>query len=126
MSPVVIEAPLYRQIASLVEDAIVSQELKAGQRAPSTNELARFHSINPATARKGLALLVAEGTLEPRRGVGMFVAKDAASKIQGRRREEFTQHFLVPLVDEAVRLELPRADIHELLDRVAESRGLYR
>ena len=44
--------PLFRQIASLVEDAIVDGTLGEGDRAPSTNELADFHNINPATARK--------------------------------------------------------------------------
>ena len=42
--------PLFRQIASLVEDAIVDGTLGEGDRAPSTNELADFHNINPATA----------------------------------------------------------------------------
>ena len=40
--------PLFRQIASLVEDAIVDGTLGEGDRAPSTNELADFHNINPA------------------------------------------------------------------------------
>ena len=47
--------PLFRQIASLVEDAIVDGTLGEGDRAPSTNELADFHNINPATARKGIS-----------------------------------------------------------------------
>ena len=48
-----VTAPLFRQIAVLIEDSIVDGTLAAGQRAPSTNELADFHDINPATARKG-------------------------------------------------------------------------
>ena len=48
--------PLFVQIAKLVEDLIVDGTLKSGERAPSTNELAAFHNINPATARKGLGL----------------------------------------------------------------------
>ena len=50
--------PLFVQIASFVADLIVDGTLKPGERAPSTNQLAQFHEINPATARKGLALLV--------------------------------------------------------------------
>ena len=49
--------PLFRQIAVLIEDAIIEGTLAEGAQAPSTNELAAFHSINPATARKGLTLL---------------------------------------------------------------------
>ena len=54
--------PLFRQIASLVEDAIVDGTLGEGDRAPSTNELADFHNINPATARKGISLLAVSYT----------------------------------------------------------------
>jgi len=56
-------APLFRQIATFVEDSIVDGTLSPGDRAPSTNELAAFHHINPATARKGMTLLVDNGVL---------------------------------------------------------------
>lgn len=120
------DQPLFRQIATLVEDSIADGVLKAGDRAPSTNELADFHDINPATARKGLNLLVEIGVLEKRRGLGMFVTADAADRIRTRRQNSFAGDYLAPLVDEAVRLKLTRDQLHDLLDRVAESRGLYR
>ena len=118
-------APLFRQIAMLVEDSIVNGDLAAGQQVPSTNELAGFHDINPATARKGLGLLVERGVLFKRRGVGMFVTDKARRPILDRRRESFTAGYLVPLVDEAVKLDLTRQEVRELVDAVAESRGLY-
>lgn len=119
-------APLYRQIATLVEDSIVDKSLLPGQQSPSTNELAAFHNINPATARKGLTLLTELGILEKRRGLGMFVTAGARELIMARRREKFAASYLVPLIDEAIKLGLDRAVIHELLDAVAESRGLYK
>lgn len=118
-------APLFRQIAMLVEDSIVNGDLPAGQRVPSTNELASFHDINPATARKGLGLLVDGGVLTRRRGIGMFVTEEARRLILDRRRRDFTASYLVPLIDEAVKLELTRQEVRELVDAVAESRGLY-
>lgn len=118
-------APLFRQIADLIEDAIVDGTLEAGSRAPSTNELADFHNINPATARRGLALLIDARVLEKRRGVGMFVPAGARDLIIARRRQDFTAHYLVPLIDEAVKLDYTRDDIRHLIDAVAESRGLY-
>lgn len=116
--------PLFRQIAELVEDSIVDGSLPEGERAPSTNELAAFHSINPATARKGLSLLVERGVLAKKRGLGMFVEAGAREVILARRRESFAADFLVPLVDEAMKLDMPREDLGRLLDQVAESRGL--
>lgn len=117
--------PLFRQIAALVEDSIVDGTLREGLRAPSTNELAQFHSINPATARKGLNLLIDIGVLEKRRGIGMFVADGATELIRTRRRSDFAAEYLAPLVDEAVRLGYTRSQLADLLLRVAESRGLY-
>ena len=117
--------PLFRQIASLVEDAIVDGTLGEGDRAPSTNELADFHNINPATARTGISLLVDIGVLDKRRGIGMFVADGALAKIRERRRADFAAEYMAPLVDEAVRLGYHRAQLHDLFDRVAESRGMY-
>ena len=118
--------PLFRQIASLVEDSIVDGVLAEGARAPSTNELADFHSINPATARKGLNLLVDVGVLDKRRGIGMFVSEGAIEVIRQRRRSEFAADYVAALIDEAVRLIYSRAALLDLIERVAESRGLYK
>lgn len=117
-------APLFRQIADLVEDAVVDGSLTEGDRAPSTNELASFHSINPATARKGLQLLVDRGILAKRRGLGMFVEPGARDRVLTRRREAFAADYLAPLIDEARSLGLTRADLHDLVERTAESRAL--
>ncbi|MGO1948347.1 MAG: GntR family transcriptional regulator [Mycobacteriaceae bacterium] len=118
-------APLFRQIAELVEDSVVDGSLPEGERAPSTNELAAFHGINPATARKGLTLLAERGVLSKRRGLGMYVEDGARELILARRREAFAADFLAPLVDESIKLDMPREELHRLLDQVAESRGLY-
>ena len=117
--------PLFRQIADLIEDSIVDGALPEGAQVPSTNELADFHSINPATARKGVSLLVELGILTKRRGIGMFVAPGAADKITERRRAEFAGDYVVPLVDEAARLGFNRSQLQELVLRIAESRGIY-
>lgn len=44
---------------------------------PSTNEFAKLYAINPATAAKGVNILVEEGILYKKRGIGMFVATGA-------------------------------------------------
>lgn len=104
-------APLFRQIASLLEDSIVDGSLKVGERAPSMNELASFHQINPATARKGLSLLIDSGVLEKRRGIGMFVTQGARARLIERRRADFATEYIRPLIVEAEKLGI---DIEEL------------
>ena len=118
--------PLFVQIASFVADLIVDGSLKPGEQAPSTNQLAQFHEINPATARKGLALLVDDHVLEKRRGLGMFVTDGARDRILAKRREDFAGDYIAPLIDEALHLGYTRSDLHDLIDRVAESRGMYQ
>ena len=118
--------PLFVQVASFVADLIVDGTLKPGEQAPSTNQLAQFHEINPATARKGLALLVDDHVLEKRRGLGMFVTDGARDRILAKRREDFAGDYIAPLIDEALHLGYTRSDLHDLIDRVAESRGMYQ
>ena len=118
--------PLFVQIASFVADLIVDGTLKPGEQAPSTNQLAQFHEINPATARKGLALLVDDHVLEKRRGLGMFVTDGARDRILEKRREDFAGDYIAPLIDEALHVGYSGSDLHDLIDRVAESRGMYQ
>lgn len=96
--------PIFEQVADLVERQILDGSLSEEAQAPSTNELAAFHQINPATAAKGLAVLVADQILYKKRGIGMFVSTGAREKLLARRREEFRQQYVVPLLDQADRL----------------------
>ena len=78
--------PLFVQIAEQIEGSIIDGSLAEEAQVPSTNELAAFHRINPATAAKGVNQLVADGILYKRRGIGMFVHRgaDAAARTPPR------------------------------------------
>lgn len=60
--------PIFMQIAELIENGIVDGSLAEESQVPSTNEFAAFHRINPATAAKGVNVLVDSGILYKRRG----------------------------------------------------------
>lgn len=96
--------PIFLQIAEQIENDIVSGTLAEESQVPSTNEFAAFHRINPATAGKGVNLLVDDGILYKKRGIGMFVASGARARLMGRRRDEFTTQYVRPLLDEAAKL----------------------
>ena len=66
--------PIYLQIAEEIRSQILGGELAEGARLTSTTEYAARYRINPATANKAVALLVDEGLVVKRRGIGMFVA----------------------------------------------------
>ena len=107
--------PLFVQIAEMVEDQIVDGTLREEDKAPSTNEIAAFARINPATAAKGVNMLVDKGILYKRRGIGMFVAAGARDKLLGRRREHFKSQFVEPLCLEAGKLGIARAELLAML-----------
>ncbi|MFM9378277.1 GntR family transcriptional regulator [Gordonia sp. VNK21] len=108
---------IFQQIADNIADSIIDGTLDEETRAPSTNELAAFYRINPATAAKGINLLVDQGVLYKRRGIGMFVAAGARTELLRRRQATFTDHYLEPLLGEARRLGLTPADVIDLISR---------
>lgn len=114
--------PLFLQIAEQVEDSIVDGSLAEEGQAPSTNELAAFYRINPATAAKGVNMLVDKGVLYKRRGVGMFVASGARDQLLTERRGIFADRFVDPLLVEARKLGLTAEDLAVLIrDRAAHT-----
>ena len=106
---------LFLQIAESVEDSIVDGSLAEEGRAPSTNELAAFYRINPATAAKGIAMLVDKGVIYKRRGIGMFVAEGARAQLLTERRSAFADRFVEPLLAEARKLDLSAEDLAALI-----------
>ncbi|MGV8969754.1 MAG: GntR family transcriptional regulator [Microbacteriaceae bacterium] len=109
--------PIFLQIAERIEDDIISGALEEEAQVPSTNEFAAFHRINPATAGKGVNLLVERGILYKKRGIGMFVASGARDALVEARTEQFASEFLGPLLVEANRLGITRQRLTELLDK---------
>lgn len=109
--------PLFQQIAEQIEGAILDGSLVADSQVPSTNELAAFHRINPATAAKGINQLVTDGILYKKRGIGMFVATDARERVLERRRAAFGRDFVEPLLVEARRLGLSADDVKKLIEK---------
>lgn len=107
--------PLFLQIAEQIEDSIVDGSLAEEAQAPSTNELAAFYRINPATAAKGVAMLTDKGVLYKRRGIGMFVADGAREVLLGERRALFADRYIDPLLTEARTLGLGAEDLAALL-----------
>lgn len=107
--------PIFLQIAELIENQVIDGSLAEGAQVSSINEFAAFHRINPATALKGITLLVDAGVLYKRRGVGMFVAEGARARLLADRRERFAAEFVQPLIVEARALGLTTDHLIEMI-----------
>ncbi|MFZ0996360.1 MAG: GntR family transcriptional regulator [Candidatus Dormiibacterota bacterium] len=110
--------PIFSQIAERLSEEIAEGVLAEGERVPSTNELAAYYRINPATAAKGINVLLDGRLLEKRRGIGMFVTSGARQRLLETRRQRFTERYVEPLVAEANRLAI---DADSLVALVRES-----
>ena len=111
------ETPIFVQITELLEDAILSGAYGEETQVPSITEFSVAYKINPATALKGVNLLVDAGYLYKRRGVGMFVAAGARERILAARRERFYRDFVLSTVRESKRLEIGAAELLEMTKR---------
>ncbi len=109
--------PLFVQIAERLAEDIADGGLADGARVPSTNELAAYYQINPATAAKGINMLAADGLLEKRRGIGMFVAAGARNRLLEDRRKRFAERHINPLVAEASRLGIDADELIALIQK---------
>lgn len=109
------DTSIYIQIARTLERDILRGILKEGERVPSSNELARAYTINPATAAKGLNLLVDAGILYKKRGLGMFIAEGARARLAAERQHEFLERFIQPMVREAKMLGISPKELSQLL-----------
>ncbi len=107
--------PIFLQIAERIENDIMSGTLPEEYQEPSTNEFAAFLRINPATAGKGVNVLVDDGILYKKRGIGMFVASGARARIVARRHDQFSRQFVAPLVAEAEKLGISRTQLADLI-----------
>ena len=114
---------IYLQIAEMMENDILRGVLEEEGQAPSTNELARAYSINPATAAKGINLLVDEGILYKRRGIGMFVAKRGRQRIMQKRKDAFFETYVKRLVREARALGITREELAAMLAKAGGEKG---
>ena len=109
------EKSIYLQIAEMIETDILRDILLEEERVPSTNELAKLYAINPATAAKGVNILVDEGVLYKKRGIGMFVSAGAKEAILSRRKNEFYDNYVKKLLEEAASIGLGKEEVIQLI-----------
>jgi DNA-binding transcriptional regulator YhcF (GntR family) len=115
--------PLFAQVAERLAEEIADGGLAEGERVPSTNELAAYYRINPATAAKGINTLADDGLLEKRRGIGMFVAAGARQRLLVQRRERFARQYIEPLAGEAARLGIGTDELVALIRQASQVDG---
>ena len=116
------DSPIYVQIARDIRQRILSGELTSGDQLMSTTQYATTYRINPATANKAFADLVADGIIYKRRGIGMFVSNDAPEILRAEGRATYRETVLAPAVRTGLNLGMSADEIHRLIDNIVEDR----
>ncbi len=109
--------PIFLQLAEMLEEGIISGAYPEEGQIPSITEFSATLKINPATALKGINLLVGEGLVYKKRGVGMFVATGARDALLNKRRESFYTDRVRPVAREASSLGLTLPELTGLVER---------
>lgn len=111
------DVPLFIQIAEQIEDDVFTGVYAEQDRVPSTNELSALLGINPHTVLKGMNILVDEGIIYKRRGMGMYVQDGARDKVRAKRKGAFDERYVVALVAEAKKLGLTKEQVINLIEK---------
>ena len=106
---------IYLQVSEMIETDILRGILLEEERVPSTNELAKPYTINSVSEVKGINLLVDEGILYKKRGIGMFVGEGAKEHIIEKRRDAFYENYVKGLLEEAKSLGISSEQLVDMI-----------
>ena len=108
--------PISRQIVDGVRRAIAAGELQPGAQLPSVRGLATQLSINPNTVAKAYAELTAEGWLESRQGLGLYVAPPR-QRLSHDEREKRMDEAVSRFVHDVIALDYPADEAVARIDQ---------
>jgi len=108
--------PIYQQLRERTIARILSGELAEGEALPSVRQIAVEMQINPITVSKAYQMLVDDGLVEKRRGLGMFVISGARQRLLAREREHFLQHEWPQMLQRMRTLGIDLQQMKTLLD----------
>lgn len=105
--------PVYLRLRGILAAGILGGDYREGAQLPSVRAFAAAHGANPLTVAKAYQTLQDEGFVAVRRGVGMFVADGAATRLRTHERDAFLTQTWPSVRAQIDRLGL---DARDLLD----------
>jgi len=114
------DRPIYIQLSDWIADMIIQGAVKEGEQVPSTTEISVTCKVNPATALKGINMLVDKNVLYKKRGVGMFVSEGAVKILKEERKRDFQEAYVKTMADEAKKLGIGKKEIIAMIERSFE------
>lgn len=113
------DEPIYRQILRQIKAAIMSGELKEGDTLPSIRTLAVQLKISSITTKRAYDELESEGFIYSQVGRGSFVSAQNTQLIY-ESQLRLVEEKLSEAHDAAKSINLPKSELHELLDIICD------
>ena len=113
--------PIYRQLHDRLVELILEGVLREEEALPSIREISSEHRINHITVAKALQMLVDDGLVEKRRGLGMYVMPGASGKLAGIERARFMNEEWPQVVQKIRRLNLPAEELIDTIKRATQT-----
>ena len=105
------EKPVYVRLREVIADAIIAGRYADGDPLPSVRALAAEQGANPLPVAKAYQGFQDEGFIVVKRGVGMFVAPGAATRLRNAQRSDFITNEWPSIRDRMARLGIDPAEL---------------
>jgi GntR family transcriptional regulator len=107
--------PIYQQLRDRIVTLIIEGQLQEGEAVPSVRQVSSDYSINHLTVAKAYQELMAEGLLEKKRGIGIFVLTGARKKLLEQEQKKFLNNEFPELLKRIRSLGISRQQIAEMI-----------
>ncbi len=110
--------PIYLQIKEEIENAILTGALVEEKAVPSIRTLAKQYRLNPQTIANAFNELINEGLLFKKRGIGMFVKREAKEKLKHKKMNEFRNCELEKVIRQGKTLGVKKEEILKTIEEI--------
>lgn len=106
--------PIFKQVVDAISLAIAKGDMVEGDKLPSVRALAMQLTVNPNTIAKAYAELTAQGLVDARQGLGLFIS--APKQLLSREeRSKRLRQAIQRLVNDVVHLQYSDEEIIRML-----------
>ncbi len=113
--------PIYLQLADEIKDMILNGDVATGEALPSVRQLAVDYQVNPITVSKSYQLLVDDLLIDKKRGLGMFVAEDAALKLKQEQKRLFLTQQWPQIISKIEQLDIDTENLIDMLKKIGRN-----